>query len=70
MRDLDLKKNGAQSRGDNLDKFTSRLRKGEITFDHYGQPLLVKRKNVNNLPDMTPQLDAKVKNSQRDMNQE
>ena len=66
MRDLDLKMlKGAQGRGDDLSAFTNRLKKGEFTFDDNGKPILVKRKNVNNLPDMAPQLDVAVKGTQR-----
>ena len=55
MRELDLKKlSGNQSRGDELSAFTNRLRKGDFTFDSYGKPLLIKKKNANNLPDMHP----------------
>ena len=55
MRELDLKMlNGSQSRGNDLSAFTNRLRKGDFTFDHNGKPLAVRRKNVNNLPDMAP----------------
>ena len=64
MRELDLKMlNGSQSRGNDLSAFTNRLRKGDFTFDDNGKPIVVKRKNVNNLPDMAPQLDIKVKAS-------
>ena len=69
MRELDLKKlSGNQSRGDELSAFTNRLRKGDFTFDSYGKPLLIKKKNANNLPDMHPQLDFRVKATQKDLN--
>ena len=62
MRELDLKiLKGTQTRGDDLSAFTNRLRKGEFTFDDNGKPILVKKKNVNNLPDMAPQLEITVK---------
>ena len=66
IRDLDLKMlKGTQGRGDDLTAFTNRVRKGEFTFDDNGKPILVKRKNVNNLPDMAPQLEVMVKGTQR-----
>ena len=46
-----------------MSAFTNRLRKGDFTFDDNGKPIVVKKKNVNNLPDMAPQLDIKVKAS-------
>ena len=67
LRELDLKKlSGNKTRGDELSALTNRLKKGDFAFDSYGKPLLIKRKNVNNLPDMHPQPNVKIRATQKD----
>ena len=65
MRELDLKKlQGEQSRGGAAGEgfgITQRLKKGDFTFDTQGKAMLVKKKNPNNLPEITQAPGVKIK---------
>ena len=63
IRELDLKKlQQSQSRGGG-DGFgySQRLKKGDFTFDTQGKAMLVKKKNPNNLPEITQAPGVKIK---------
>ena len=65
IRELDLKKlQQSQSRGGGgKDGFgySQRLKKGDFTFDTQGKAMLVKKKNPNNLPEITQAPGVKIK---------
>ena len=64
IRELDLKKlQQSQSRGGANDGFgySQRLKKGDFTFDTQGKAMLVKKKNPNNLPEITQEPGVKIK---------
>ena len=64
IRELDLKKlQQSQSRGGANDGFgySQRLKKGDFTFDTQGKAMLVKKKNPNNLPEITHEPEVKIK---------
>ena len=63
IRELDLKKlQQSQPRGGGEGfGYSQRLKKGDFTFDTQGKAMLVKKKNPNNLPEITHEPEVKIK---------